>query len=460
MGPQRLSLLARGGDLTSPPFFPYASASVSLLSYFRRSGAQAAVELIRLLQERIPADQLALLKAAIDGPEEVDYGEVIRRVVAKLRKKEELFKFTRSRLEEDRYRNLLELPEGRRHTLLRNSSPVLLLLLFRDLIEQSYGKRFSGVEQSLALALLARDVAEVIAASKYLSTPDSEDLLSEAHAYLANARRINSDLRGAERSLRKARTHLANGTGDRALRADYLNLLTALRVAQGRCEVAADLADRELSLRRLLGDEQKLGITLVQRGWISCFIEEPISTTLRYFHTAMPLVRDTRVVLLAGHYLAELLAREGFGFDALETLGSVKSLSFGKEERFQIADQWIKGIACRSLRQLDDAEYFIRQARENLARLDAKLKLAISSLDLACVYAAKGKLSEVKQLAEEAYAIFKAQGLEERALTAVVLLREATEAERVTEGMAVAVANFLARFPYNKALRFEWEGEV
>ncbi len=417
------------------------------------------MDLIRLLRERIPVEELALLASEIEGPGEVDYTAVIRRVVAKMGKVEEMFEFARARLEEDRYKDLLDLPEGRRLTLLRNSSPVLLLILFRDLIEQSYGKRFSGVDQSLALSLLALHVAKAIVASEYLSKPDSEDLLSEAHAYLANAQRINSDLRGAERSLRRARIHMASGTGDRALRADYLNLLTSLRVAQGRCKVAADLADRELSLRRILGDEQKLGIALVQRGWISCFIQEPISEALRYFHSAMPLVKDKQVVFLAGHYLAELLAREGFGFDAIETLGSVKSLSLGREERFKIADQWIRGIACRALRQLDDAEYFIRQAREDLARLDARLKLAISSLDLACVYAAKGNLEEVKHHAEEAFALFKAEGLEQRALTAVVVLQEAVKAERATEGLAVAVANFLARFPYNKALRFEWKDE-
>ncbi len=113
----------------------------------------------------------------------------------------------------------------------------------------------------------------------------------------------------------------------------------------------------------------------------------------------------------------------------------------------------------RAIREMDQAAHVLDDVRRTLARSGPAHKLALVTLDLASVYAAQGRLADVKKLTAEAYSLYRAAGLEERALTAVVVLQDAIEANRATEGLAVAVANFLARFPYNKALRFEWKGE-
>ncbi len=420
------------------------------------------MDLIEALRRHLSPEALALLKAELKGvpsDEEVDYFSVLQRVKSKVKKDEQLFSFARSRLSM-RYKDLVDLPEGRRLTILRNSSPVLLLVLFRDLVEQSYGERFGDHKRSLKLAMVAVQVAKVAAESGYQSQGDCEDLLAEAHAYFGNAQRLVSDPTGAERSFRLAEHHLALGTGDRALRADCLNLLASLRVVQGRGKEAAALVDRELSLRRLLGDKEQLGFAMIQRALIASLIAEPVDQILDLIQAAMPLVSDHKLTLQAVHAFAELLAREGYGLDGLKSLSSViLPLYIVNEERFNVEHSWIEAIAFRALHQLPDAATALEAVRKDLARLGATHKLAIASLDLAGVYAAQGKLEKVKELAEEAYAIFKAEGLEERALTAVVVLREAIEAKRVTEGLAAAVANFISRFAYNKALRFEWEGE-
>lgn len=126
------------------------------------------MDLIEYLRRRIPAEELARLRAEVEGPGEVDYDAVARRVVSRLKGDEELFAWARSRLELSD-RDLLELPQGRRTTVLRNSSPVVLLVLFRDLIRQSWRERLVDLARSLRLAEVALEVVFAVARSRYLA---------------------------------------------------------------------------------------------------------------------------------------------------------------------------------------------------------------------------------------------------------------------------------------------------
>ncbi len=416
--------------------------------------------LIEFLRSKLSAEDLALLAAEVDGPGDLDYETVIRRVVSRLKKEEDQISFARSRLEL-RPDDLIDLPEGRRLTILRNSSAVFLLVLCRNLIGESWCARFGDIRRSLSLATLAAEAADAVVQAGYLSAVDTEDLLAEVHGYLGNAQRINSDFGGAEKSLKRAREHMHAGSGDRLLKADHLMLRAFLRSAQGRGLEALALFDREIALRRLLGDERKLGFSLIQRGWLGCMLGAPVDEITDNFQAGFSrLADDHRATLQAFHAFAEYLAREGKGSGAWTFfVAAKKPLALVEETWFQTEHRWIKGLAHRAVRELEQAAHELRAVRAELVDSGTPHDLATVSLDLAGVSAAQGNLEEAKQLAEEAYAIFKAEGLEQRALTAVVVLQEAIAAERATEGLAVAVANYLARFPYNKALRFEWKGD-
>ncbi len=415
------------------------------------------MQLIDILRRRLPPWVLHELEAEMRELEEADYQTVIRRVVAKLKGVEGLHALARSRLEVQYKDDLLDLPEGRRLTLLRNSPPILLLVLFRHFLEQSYAARFGDVVVSLQLAKLALEIAEAVVSTDHLTAADSEDLLAEANAYLANARRINSDLTGAAEALDAAEAHFAQGTRDRAVKADLLKFMALLHATRGECQEAADLLDREIALRKLLGQEAELGAALVDRGWIACWLES-VDTACDYFQNGLNLVDDDpRITLVALFALAEALARSGRGLEAWDTICQARvPMAKVQSERFELNDRWIRGLACRAVREVDRAERYLASVRTDLESREQWNFLALASLDLASVHAAQGRLEDVRRLTEEAFAIYKAEGLEQRALTAVVVLQEAIEAERVTEGLAVAVANFLARFPYNKALRFDW----
>jgi len=61
---------------------------------------------------------------------------------------------------------------------------------------------------------------------------------------------------------------------------------------------------------------------------------------------------------------------------------------------------------------------------------------ALVTLELAVLLAEQGRTAEVKELAGETAAIFKAQGVERERLGALVLFRQAADAERLTAALA------------------------
>jgi hypothetical protein len=80
---------------------------------------------------------------------------------------------------------------------------------------------------------------------------------------------------------------------------------------------------------------------------------------------------------------------------------------------------------------------------------------ALVSLELAALHAEAGRTAEVKELAREMVAIFKAQKVHREALAAVLVFRRAAVRERVTADLAREVASFLSRARHTPGLRFE-----
>jgi tetratricopeptide (TPR) repeat protein len=161
------------------------------------------------------------------------------------------------------------------------------------------------------------------------------------------------------------------------------------------------------------------------------------------------------MVLMALFPLGETLARNGKGLQAWKVACQTDTvLILTGAEHLQVRNQAIKGIALRALGELEDAERELRKVRREFAEQGRELLAALASLDLACVYAAQCRFEEVKQLAGEAYSVFSRQGVQKEALRALSTLEQAAQAERLTEKLAVEVANFVVRSQQNHSLRF------
>lgn len=409
--------------------------------------------LFRYLRKHLSAeDQLALRNLA-QAPAPEDYTGLLRQTIKALPALEEQVQRNREKVEG--YRDLLELPPSRIDILLENSPPPTLAALAWSLIRQSHEARFSEPSRAVRLAQLALRVATALGRTGYLGKEGQIDLEAEVWIYLANARRVNSEVRAAEKAFRRAWRLLQQGTQDPALRAEFFFLKGAMRFSQGHIGEAASLFDRELQLRRQLGDADRIGQALINRGVVAAW-GGSMSEALELLGEGAELVEDEDYLVITLHPLAERLARDGEGLLAWKVVCAAEiAASLLDNTTHQLRLKWIKGITYRSFGELDKARDLLWEVRENLLSSRQSFKAALASLDLASVAAAQGDYKVVRQLAEEAYAIFNTGRLGRRALAAFLLFYRAAERDQLSEELAVRVANFVVSQQHDRGLRFE-----
>jgi hypothetical protein len=107
------------------------------------------------------------------------------------------------------------------------------------LLDEAWGLRFDDPNRALEVAEVATVVADRIDPSHY-GAPLVADLKSRAWAALANARRVVSDLAGAEEAFQASERWLATGTGSPLERASVLDLRASLSSALQRSQEADD----------------------------------------------------------------------------------------------------------------------------------------------------------------------------------------------------------------------------
>ena len=358
---------------------------------------------------------------------------------------------------ESLYADLVDQPHGRRETVLANSSSTLLLALAYDLMRRSHSFRFDDTARALRLAQLAHEVAVTVRLRRDFSEAVGADLVGESLSYLGNAQRLNAQFSAAETSLAQARDFLWAGTRDRLARALRLRFLATLRQAEGLPDEAAAIHDREIKLRRLLGDPNALGTTLIDRGRIACWTGEPLTAACAFIRDGIRLVDEQHMVFLGLLHLAEAFARSNDPFRSWKLLrasGGILS-EIGLGPAFERRHRWIQGITYRLVDQPARAEEVLTSVRDEFLEGDLPLAAADVSLDLMPALAAQGKHDLLAPLAEATYRRFATEGLGKQALSALIIVQQAAVARRLTEDLASRVANFVARFQNNRKVRFE-----
>lgn len=410
----------------------------------------------RLLEKKLSKEDLALLKGEPRPTSDSEYEAAIKRVGRRLSVIEQQLSRTRDRID-DRYGSLVDEPEGRQRVLLQNSPPVVLIALCEDCMRKSYAARFADVARSLELARLAVDAAALVAETDFLAAEPLADLQAETLANLANALRINADFAGARKALSEAGRLAALGTGDRRLKATLLSFEADLLHHSGRYEEAAELQRRECALWRLLGDDEKLAIALLNRGRTLAGLGA-LREACPLLKEAAILTSDLSIRLAALFPVSFCLARQGNGVDAwlIVCAADVAILLIDADKQLRTRQNWVKGITHRLLGDLRAAEKLLCRVRQEFTDQGLRFQRAFVSLDLACVYAAQGRLDELKSLAEETYADFMAEGLWDEANVALLYWHRAAKAEELTEALAAEVANFVFWSRHNRKLRFKW----
>lgn len=323
--------------------------------------------------------------------------------------------------------------------------------------------------RSIELAELAVAVADRIVEGEPFEDRWVYQLRALAWAYLGNAWRVQGDLKRAEGTFEASGSWWEAGSagiGDvLGYEALLLDLAASLRTAQRRFPEALELLDQVIEIR-LQGDPEHrdphlAGRALVLKAFAVAEGGDPERAIgiLREAATLVDVERDPRLGLCLQHNLLDNLSRVGRFMEAEEVLPEVRALSKGIGNRLdQVRLLWTEGRIAAGVGRTADAIAMFEKVRRHFVERGMAFDAALVSLELAALHAEAGRTAEVKELAREIVAIFKAQKVHREALAAVLVFRRAAVRERATADLARKVASFLRQARDIPGLRFEASG--
>lgn len=427
----------------------------------RSSGGDHQALLRHLIQCETCRDRLLAFARAGAGdprpPRSLDYGEAFEAAARNLRRQALALAGEREAAV-GRLAELMAAPVEVREVLLQEKSFQTWGLL-ELLVDRSW-------EASLEDPALAGDLAELALRLGGLLNPAHyrpelvEDLRARAWISLGNARRLTSDLSGAEEAFRSATVHLARGTGDPIERAILLDREASLRRAQRRFADALDCITKAIGLFLRNGEKHRAGRSMVNLSLIHSYAGET-AASIEVLTQALDLLdahQDPRTLLCARHNLAGYLAEAGRCAEALRLFRGTRLLYRDFPDAWtQNRRRWLKGRIDYGLGRPRPAEASLRAARAGFLAEGIPYDTALVSLDLALLYAEQGRTAELKRLATEMVPLFASNRIPREALAALTFLQQALEAEKATVELVTCVAGYLRRAQHDAELR--WEGE-
>jgi tetratricopeptide (TPR) repeat protein len=415
-------------------------------------------DLLKDLSGALSTGALRLSRPSPGGPDDpADYGPAIERSEQKyLERARELH---RERAEAPGLlADLLAHNQERRILLLANSSRYQTWGLLERLLDQGWECRGSSRVEAKELVGLAIHLAPQLDTS-YYQREIIEDLQARAWSYMANLRRLAADLDGAEEAFQIAYAHLKSGTREPLERALFLDLKASLRGTQQRSTEAQRLLHRAIDLFLNNGDRHRAGKSLVSLSLILSRAGET-EQAITVLHRSLSLIdpaQDERLLFIAWHNLISYVATLGRFIEAQGLYRKARPLyrKYKEDCEFGTRQLWLKGRIARGLGQHLEAEALLVAARERFLAEEIPYDAAAVSLDLAILYAEQKRTAELKQLAAEMLPIFTAWNIHREALAALMFLKQAVDAERLTVQTAMGVAQFLRRAEVDPSLKFE-----
>jgi tetratricopeptide (TPR) repeat protein len=353
--------------------------------------------------------------------------------------------------------DFLEHPVARQWTLIRNSRRFDTWSFASMLLDESLRVVLDDTMKSRALAEMAVEVARRLDGSVY-GERAVNDLQGRALAHVGNARRTLGDLSGGEECLVEARRVFELGTLDPLDEAELLYFEASLlrgarrfdegiRRARRSARLYRELGDRHLEARSRMNEAQML----VMRG------EAPegrelLLKVLPWFDGE----RDPSLALAARHNLVWYTMECGLGEEALRLLNGFRE-EYAEHGHRNVGARlyWLEGRIFEQLGRDEDVEASYLRAIDAFAELELPYELANTSLDLAAFFARKGRVTEVRQIAERTMVLFRAIGVAEPLIAAWMIFRRAAEAEAVTAGLIERLVRYHSEARYRPELEFQ-----
>jgi tetratricopeptide (TPR) repeat protein len=354
---------------------------------------------------------------------------------------EALWESLRRRKPAERRRLVEEKPELR--------SWALCELICRESMEAGR----DNADRAVELAELALRIADMTSAEETWRSR----LQGYAWAHVGNARRVRSDLPGAEEAFNRAGSHWRAGAASSASFLDeavVLGLEASFLRGQRRLTEALELLDRALAVdqgyltKHLLLNKAN---TLLVLG----DVEEAVATLRR----VAPLVEaegQPQLLLALRFNLAVNLWFLGRYAEVIGLLTDLRKLAVGVGNELDLVRlRWLEGRIAAGLGRRDEALMALSRVREEFVSREIAYDAALVSLELANLHLEEGRTAEVRNLARQMMWVFHTQGVPREALAALKLFCEAAERETVTLDLARRLAEYLFRAQNDPNLRFE-----
>jgi len=354
-------------------------------------------------------------------------------------------------------RDLLGRTGRQREMLLRNSLRFRTWGLIELLADRSLEVSIEDPRRGEELGHLALWIADLMDARLY-GADQLEDLRARAWSHIGNALRIRSDLQGAEAAFQRGWKHLGVGTGDLFELSIFLDLQASLRRSQRRFPEALRLLRRAVHLFTKLGDAHRAGRSLVNLS-MALMYSGRVEESVPVLHRALELIepkQEPRLLLSARHNLILVLTELGHFLEAQRAYREALPLYRAfPDTGTQSLRKWVKGKIARGLGQVEEAEALFVAARDGFLAEGIPYDTALVALELALIYAERGRSAELKRLAAELVPIFSSRQIHREALAALSFFQRAVEAERAEVEVVERVAEFLRKARYEPDLRFQ-----
>jgi len=315
---------------------------------------------------------------------------------------------------------------------------------------------FQDPPRALQHARLGVEIAERLDRERYGETRVN-DLRARAWATLANAERILTDFRAAEKSFARAEQLLKSGTGDPLEKAFLLLLQASLLGHRQRFAEANRLLDRVVRIGRRSGDLHLCGKALITQGFLAGMAHEP-ELSLKLLREGLPLVdpeAEPRLLVAAYHNLILGLTESGAVEEAADLLEHSRPRYEYLGDRMNLIRlTWLEGKIALDRGELARAEALLLDARGQLVHRGLGYDAALLSLDLARVYARQGRGAEMRHLAGEILPIFQSREIRREAVSALIMFQKAVDMERVTLGIVQELSDALQESRSVPGLRF------
>ncbi len=474
-----LTALRRNRGLTEPELAAKVELSDEMVSRYESGASQLQRKKLLRFAEAMGYDEaevdLALsgIEGAVAAPEaplspaDLAVDERRRLRVASLRaglavagqlEGEMASRVRRQRVKKERRRaarlwaRLKKLTAEKRRSTVEENREFHTWALAERLCDESVQAAAHRVDLAVELAGLALLVAELAPGEPAWRSR----LLGYCWAFVANARRVASDLPGAEEAFALAWRLWRAGAAPPELLPEWrlLDLEASLLRAGRRFAESLERIGQALAL----APRQAWGRILLNKSAVFDQMEEPESAIMA-LKEAFSLVDDRseprQIFGLCFNLIASLCRLERFE-EAQPLLPEVRERAVSlRNELDLVRVLWLESSVSAGLGRFEEALAAMEQVRQDLHFRKLSYDEGLVSLEIAALYLKQGRNTEVRRLAEEMLETFERQRVHREALAALALFWEAARNEAVTVELLRRLIDFLHRARRDPGLRFE-----